>query len=376
MEPLSTITTIAEIGEVIGLAIKAYKKRRLLSTFLGSNQFLREEPLFLVEFYKEEQTLMHECIPYKELVSWLSPKGWDETLDNSDSLQIQKLPLAFGLTADSHELKAFQSEALDAFRNSGRMKVDNKIIRLSAIDETGKKLFVQKAFYSDQAQSNLVLDWPGPHTLKKRKSIDSLRTYIDGQYHSVLPSFDDTRLANTIGVSAVLFFKSETGCWLPYLPLRARGGMSKKKRLALAEGQFSATASGSAEWDDNATTFEHLFTADMYRELSQEARVPKDSITHLIPVSLCREFQRGGKPQLFYVGFTSMSEDELTNARRLSIQEEAHIPDRKVEVEDEHLDFSQPNRMRRQIKKHGLGPEAAANLSYANLLLQQYLTAQ
>jgi hypothetical protein len=131
------------------------------------------------------------------------------------------------------------------------------------------------------------------------------------------------------------------------------------------EGTFSATASGALQWRDSASTFDELVVADLYDELYQEVGVQRADVELMVPCGLCREFLRGGKPQLFFAGLTSLTEQELVERRSAARIREAHESTRKVEVEDRHLDFSEPDAAQKQIRKHGINPEAAVNMLYA-----------
>ena len=103
-----------------------------------------------------------------------------------------------------------------------------------------------------------------------------------------------------------------------------------RKILAVFEGGFHCTSLGAVEWSESET-FDQIFTEDMYQELNEEVGVEKDDVEVILPLSLCREFLRGGKPQIFFAGLTTLSENELAKKRRKALQRQKALPD-KVEI--------------------------------------------
>jgi hypothetical protein len=357
------------VSLAFGLAVEAMGSRDAVLRWFRPTRFLRPDVSWLLDTYTDEPRIT-DALPYKELARWT---GAPE--QSAPELEIQKASKEFILGSDPVELKAFQVEALQAFRNEGRMSRNDSIVRLMDVGDDAKTLRIQRALYSDQVQSNLVMDWEGPHSLASRLKIQTLRSFFQAQLHRRLPPLEDTRLANTIGISVVLLFRSEEGALTPYIPLRTQSGMLRKgNRLALMEGTYTSTASGALRWRDDASTFQELVVADLLEELNQEVGIRAEDVSGLHPAGLCREFLRGGKPQLFFVGLTSLTEEELIERRRDARQREATEDSRKVEVEDTHLNLSDPKIAKRQLRKHGMNPEAAANLFYARLRFEPEMT--
>jgi hypothetical protein len=101
------------------------------------------------------------------------------------------------------EVEALRDTGFTAFRRAGKFRYESDVIRLNAFDDDGQTttLTIQKAKYSQQAKSNLILDYdatPGGPTLRK-----ALMTERRG----LLPELNDKRLAQTIGVSMLLFYE-------------------------------------------------------------------------------------------------------------------------------------------------------------------------
>jgi hypothetical protein len=163
-------------------------------------------------------------------------------------------------------------------------------------------LRVQRAVYGDQVRSNLIADFSHRCSDGEKRS---LRSLVGREFGNRLPPLSDPRLANTLGVAVILFYR-HNDCWTPAL-------WPRKSNLAVFEGGWHCSSSGAAEWwdDTSVPTFENLIVGDMLREIEEELRIPQSRISALKPVALCREFARLGKPQLFFAGLVDMSHDEL-----------------------------------------------------------------
>jgi hypothetical protein len=147
-----------------------------------------------------------------------------------------------------------------------------------------------------------------------------LREILRAEYGSSLPALSDTRLSNSIGTAIVVFDREGK----PYLPRRA-------PRQSVYPGGFHCTASGDAIWRDDG----ELFESHICRELEEEAGLNREDLDWIRVLALCREFLRGGKPQFFFAGQTSLSADELAVRRRKAIAEQ--IARGRQEILDEVL---------------------------------------
>src|SRR4051794_34623651 len=168
-----------------------------------------------------------------------------------------------------------------------RLERDETVVRLARLDSN--TLRVQPCKYSTGVKSNYAIDGEG-----------GLRAILTAEYGRKLPPLSDRRLANVIG-TAVVIFDSEGR---PYLPRRA-------PRQSVFPGGYHCTASGEALWSPDLS-FRGLFTRNICRELFEEVGLADSDWDWIRPVAFCREFLRGGKPQLFFAGRTSLTEAELT----------------------------------------------------------------
>lgn len=212
------------------------------------------------------------------------PQGWDEVVDRAWA----------ALRAEGHDFD--RSEAL---------------VRVTGFGLDPVTLSFQRAEYNDQRRSNLILDFQAP-------GLPTLREMLRAEFGTRLPPLNDVRLANTLGVAA-LVLTPQDGRVAAYLVKRA------KKGVAVFQDTWSCTGSGAAKWpmDDRETFFYHDgLVNDMYEELEEEIGLTQADLTFMMPVAFARELARGGKPQLFFLAGTQLPIADLRSrriqARRLS----------------------------------------------------------
>ncbi|HJZ97541.1 MAG TPA: hypothetical protein VKE70_13625 [Candidatus Solibacter sp.] len=190
----------------------------------------------------------------------------------------------------------------------GCLAFDETIPRLMSCD--GGALRVQPCRYSDGVRSNYAMDGP-----------EHLRDLLGAEYGRRLPPLSDARLSNSVGTAIVLF----TSDGKPYLPRRA-------PRQSVYPAGFHCTASGDAVWRDDGEMFE----SHICRELEEEAGLTRADLDWIRVLALCREFLRGGKPQFFFAGQTSLRAEELAVRRRKAIA--GQIARGRQEILDEVLE--------------------------------------
>jgi hypothetical protein len=342
-------------------------------------QFLNYDVSWLIDNYSAEPTIS-SYIPYKEEICWLQDNR-DDTFKRISEIEVVIEKDRFRLKTDGNsDLRAFQGEALGAFKKQRKMTSDETIIHLEKVEHKKgcTRLFIQPARYSDQVQSNLVVDWEGPHTLSQIGKIKTLRSFLSAKYGKNLPPLHDHRLANTLGISVVILYK-ENGNYFPYLPLRIGNefkDLLKKtgrspKQVAVFEGGYTCTASGAAQWGPG-DTFKDSIEDDIYNELREEVGILKEHIDLILPVALCREFLRAGKPQLFFIGVTNQTKKELDVLRAEAIRHALKIG-AVPELHDAILSNNKSEMFYENLKTKGINFEAAANLFYVDKFIDLFL---
>jgi hypothetical protein len=338
---------------------------RHVSRRIRETDFLCYDPKYLADCYKDEVGVIGTHLPYIELERLLGDT-WTDFLVAAKSLQVAKAATPFDLAkSPPPELSDFQAQALAQFKREGKVDRDDLVLRLQDYDSQGKTLRVQRCNYSDGLRSNYAMDLRGH--IKLGAADVSLRAILQAQYGRRVPPLSDGRLSNAVGIAVVLFYKTEQGEILPYLPRRTKPGILSEtigitKKQAVFSGGYHCTASGEAMWKDAASSFEEVFTQDMCRELYEEVGLTEQDLAWIYPVSFCRELLRGGKPQLFFAGFTKLPPPELNARRRDAIQRQIGLG--RQEIEDEVLIADTAERLYAELWSHGT-IEAVANMAFA-----------
>ena len=373
---------------------KIQQDPRFLSRFYRPTKYLNYDIAYLRSHYRDESRALVDT-PYSEMLLWLG-ESWDETVKRVKKTSVVVNPKRFRVISPIRELETFRSEALREFKQDGKATFNGHAIRLSQVEEREEEicLHVQPTRYYEQVKSNMVMDWEGPHSLQE-VGIKTLRAYFVPEYGRKLPPLGDNRLANTMGVSAILYYRTTNGStngeiqYIPYLPRRVQlKPLTKDNKIVAVfdTGTFHCTASGVAEWlgsgedykDTPVLSFQDSFLRDMYREIEEEVGLRPEDIEVLQPVALAREFLRGGKPQLFFAGVTHLNEEALIQRRLKAIERtrrrSKNDPEVKIEIEDEHYLYTNKENLENAIDQNGFSLEAVANLHYAEQFIQQYIT--
>ena len=292
-------------------------------TISKTTRFLNYDVSFLNEFYKDEKPV-GGLLPYSEICNF-----YDAIKNN------QKPRIKVKLDPKDFMLKSWSSEIANSLvqigsqerMGTGTIYKDDTVIRLSNvnIDETGAAtLHCQKAKYSDQVKSNLIVDF----TSKMYTEADSLRYILRVNDGQKLPALSDKRMANTLGLACILFYW-DNEYWTPLMIPRPPESL---KAVSVFEGGWHCSASGAAEWP--AATEQEFFEAisnDMLREIHEEIGIEKNEIHDFDLVAICREFARAGKPQLFFTGFVNL--DFKTLMMRIDkARETASLTGNKIET--------------------------------------------
>ncbi len=325
---------------------------------LKKDPFLLYNADFLVECYKSEQPIA-TGIPYSELANLLGK--------SLNSVQVNVIRRDFKLQSGDTAWAFISKAGFQALQDSKRVGASEPMIHLRSVSREKNKIIlkIQKATYHDQAKSNLILDWPAqtePHPL-------TLRDLLTAKYRDNLPELDDKRLANTVGVACLLFYW-ERGQLVPYLVKRV-------EKVGVYPGGIHCTASGAAHWPDAPEkSFENFFLRAIYQELDEEVGLKPEDIADLKAVSLCREFLRGGKPQVFFAGFTNLSRNQLREKRIKAADTVKKISDWTEVERDTWLQSSDvvisPRKLDDRIKEFGITLEGIGAYFYGKRYIKKH----
>ncbi|MBC7281250.1 hypothetical protein [Hoeflea sp.] len=325
--------------------------------------FISEDAFYLENVYRNE-TPIWRGIPYTQTHSFIE----EIIAAKRASIRIRPSPDFFEITPfEDQTLEALRDAAEAEFRAQRRITHDSDIIRLDAVsrDDDALLLDISRTKYSRQARSNLVLDFsPGGKG-------QSLRQALSAENFGYLPNLSDTRLANTIGLAILIFYK-DNGRLTPFFVPRTR------EVAIFNKGEWHCTASGAAEWplnpEQTPKTFQAYILDDLFAELREEVGLNPEDLSNILPLALCREFARGGKPQMFFIGFTDLSHAELMDrmekARKITLPRAEPTEVYRMPFFRFPPKFPDAESIARSFEEKGFTSEAAANLFYATRFLQ------
>lgn len=330
------------------------------------DDFLNQHPLSLQGLYDRESLLGGRLL-YVEEACFI------DQLIETQSVEIEILPdfSPFELTPMAEpETEALRQIGFERLREVGKYRHDSDVIRTNRIERTpnGARLHIQKANYSQQAKSNLILDFR-PDT-----SALSLRQSLAKDTPGFLPALNDGRLVNSLGVNILVFYRNEEHIWTPFLVPRTR------KVAVLNRGMWSDSASGAAEWPPNPDTTEATFREyildDLHQEMESEIGLfPQDMIT-ILPMAIGRELIRAGKPQVFFIGFTWLNRSELLEKMETARQKNLKNPIEPEEIFRMPVFRKPPNALLSDdisatYETRMVDPQCAASLFYAKQFLER-----
>jgi len=223
-------------------------------------------------------------LPYREEINFIeSPSA---QINVVGSITDYNMPQA---------LRELTENNLRAYLRVQPQSWDNPILRVSSFvrqDSTHYECSLERSTYYYQARTNLTIDCP-----LEGEAAKTLRTLDLGPSNS-LRSLEDSILVNSIGVSAVVFFRKSGDI---YFFMKYRRG---------TEGVFGhmfGTTSGVVTLPKGQpvrSLVDYVYT-EMRREFYRETGFDEDRdrlpIRNMVLLSFARELMRGGKPQFFFV---------------------------------------------------------------------------
>ncbi|MEM8486733.1 MAG: toll/interleukin-1 receptor domain-containing protein [Bacteroidota bacterium] len=247
-------------------------------------------------------------VPYVQVSQFIQNRGYEELYH--ELKYVATKPYSLDEYAEEHPeavnhcLRIYEElsdhigdDFIDKYRNSS-------IVSIANYNEKNNFLELKLAGYHDQIKTNFVLDIPLQETTST-----SLRGYekeigLKSDAGS-LPSFQDSVLANTIGIATLVITNDD------HIIFPKRLG-----HMMAFGGKLGCSASGALEWTkrlDRKTIdigFSEFLIEDTLREADEELGIPSYYLEPT-PLAFCRELNRGGKPQFFYVSFCSLSLEEV-----------------------------------------------------------------
>lgn len=201
------------------------------------------------------------------------------------------------------ELVDHRDSMISRMQKEGRIKDSSRIPRVAglAITENGPLFHIQIAEYFDQVGTNLTLDSKLPKPIIVRDIVcETVREWDiaqSGTQGRSLPTFETSRLANTIGVGVGLSARDHNN--IKQFIYRYR-----TPKAPVYPNTWHLPVSFALEIDSSVTdgkeyNIEELIRNDFPEELFAEAQLYRRDFGSLQPIAFCRDLTRGGKPQFF-----------------------------------------------------------------------------
>lgn len=238
-------------------------------------------------------------LPYAELVDFTEGEA-HIAVDTSLADEPYALP---------EDLAEKTRRSFDRFNSTGKLTSNDATVRVAGFSkktgaETGYVCKVQPATYYDQVRTNLTLDFLLPGIEES-----TVRMLDLGPDNSLRP-FEDSIMANTLGVSAVWVMVDDAAS------SRDRRFkfflMPRRRKTGVYSGMLSSIG-GVAKQPENmmfrSNDFVEYAATEMKREFVEECGVDTlvssgvldEADITMIPLAFVRDLDRGGKPQFFFL---------------------------------------------------------------------------
>lgn len=315
-----------------------------------NNQYYKDD--FLKMNLRIKTEIRTRVFPYKELINYIKHPTTKIQISNKSLSDIFRLP---------EELLYATTNAYTSFIQTRLLVSDDTTLRIKALHSVNDNLWMcslQKAKYTDQIRTNLTIDFPLESITE-----ETMRTKDLGENNTLRP-FEESILANTIGVSAIWVMKKKSG--ITNISENMYFLMPRKKNTGIYNGMLG-TISGvvtSPQSDKfNSEFLEDYLTLEIQREFYEETGINslidsgylKCDEIRITPLAFVRDLTRGGKPQVFYIITTPfISPTKINNSFKTSWNG-------PMEFDDNFFT---------RIPKYHISPETQLNLVYALSYIQ------
>jgi hypothetical protein len=186
--------------------------------------------------------------------------------------------------------KPFQ-QLLDQLKRHKSFYNDTNVRLIDVINKgDGLVLVVQPVEYQYYVHTNLVLD-------ARKGESESLRQCLHAK--GKLEALSESPLANNLGISILLFTTDNSLI------------VKKRMKVAFRSGEWDPSVSGTVSLVDLPINLMTLCQMPHLREAIEELGVQANSVKKIALLGITRELIRGGEPELFFFGETSLTENEV-----------------------------------------------------------------
>lgn len=287
-------------------------------------------------------------MPYAEVINF--------TKDRKARIRVRARIIPYEMP---HALQARTQQNMHKFCDEKDRTFNGPVLRLKSLRKNSRNsqwhAILERARYFDQVRTNLTLDATLPPPGEK-----TLRLQDMGPGNS-LPTFEESLMVNSIGVSAVCYFIGRNRRKQFFMKVRQSADGVFEDMLATTSGvveppmlpEDAASESDAPQHQvEPLKDLNHYATREMIREFTRETGLSEDHILDIQPLAFVRELTRGGKPQFFFL-------IEIKPIKELAFK-------RRFRQSLEGLDEFHDNwKSDLSAHKQPLSPEFACNLVYA-----------
>lgn len=306
---IELISAIAEdvTSAMTGLPVSTLKKLGEISipNWMKADYYVKwNEVLFFPAFYKNLKLLK---FPYKKK-SYILPQiieienkdngiSLDDIFINPDNEKFELDPSVIGLTdkcfANYRRYLLIKRKKY----HEGRLARLKKI----TIENNTISLNVQPVSYQSVCRTNLCLD--AKETIESK----SLREVVHKS--GKIEKLEDSPMGNALGINFLLF-TADGRLVAPY----------RSKKVVVRASQLSPTSSGDFEFSDVYGDKRSISTVQLFRESIEELYISNEHITdnEITFLGVTRELVRGGKPEMFFMAKTILTQKEFLNKHPLA----------------------------------------------------------
>lgn len=304
--------------------------------FIRSSEFLN--PQYYPERYKRQVGDKLLTLPYQEQIDFVEKPYTKIEIINDPPLHNMRI-----------DLERITLENLNAFQKVTPVKDETELARLVYFRKVDKnkgknndkydkyQFCLERTRYSAQARTNLTLDYPIKY--EKRKKEITLR-HLDMDADKRLKPLEQSILANTLGVSAVIYYRNVDGVFI-FTKFREKQGV-----FSNILGTHSCVVSSPVNSEKDLIV--HL--KNQLRKNFQEEVGLDTTIKTMEPLAFSLELIRGGKPQFFFI---------------IEIKESNKFTDKAWREVEKTRHFVENIGADRDLEKKALSVEFVMNLVYA-----------
>jgi len=282
--------------------------------------FVESKTENLIKFYNQyelEKEYKFCRSPYAETIPLR--KGSNGFSYGKDVNELEVVFIDAKFTPPDYLIK-HSNKAVELFKALKKIRVNEETgewqndysVRITKLDITANKIYIQPAAYFDQIATNLTLDWASG-VLGEDESL-TIRNHYEKNHNGLLPPLNSSILANTLGVAVIVVNPNTKEVLIPI-----RG--NEQAIMNEGIGKFHCSASGVFAWDESDNIKKTLsfdfFSQGMEKEIESEIGLKPEQY-NLIPLAFTRELVRGGKPQLFFIAETLFDIETIKSTMKMA----------------------------------------------------------